>query len=146
MTKTFFLAGIIFSLIPTAVMSDEWRLRSELLGPAGGTLFLSESLSHTKGCNGMFNASEKLLAKGEWKSIRSLCYVVNKLGFVQFIDPEKIRFFNTFNMAADQFSLIPTKKELAVIAEEEESHRQIPRIDENSRIRKEEISRRHTSN
>ena len=127
-------------------MSDEWRFRSRWPGPAGGTLFLSESLSTTKGCEGKLDASEQILALGKWKFIRSLCYEVNKSAIVQFVDPEKMKFFNTFNMAADWFSQIPTKEELAATAEREESNRRIRSMNENTRMLNEEISRRQIRN
>ena len=146
MGKTILVVRALFALMPMFAIADEWRFSSKWPGPAGGTLFLSESLSTTKGCEGKLNASEQILALGKWKYIRSLCYEVNKSAMVQFVDPEKIRFFNTFDMAADWFTQILTKKELAEAADREESDRRIRSMNENTRMLNEEISRRQIRN
>ena len=94
-----------------------------------------------KGCEGKKEASEQMYALEKWIYVRELCYQLDK-NEVKFLDPNKLMFLNTFTRPASSFKKIPSKKELAEVAETEERNRIIRNINENTRLLNDEISRR----
>lgn len=109
---------VLAALLPMTGMSTEWRFRSAVVGDQS-IIFLSEETSTNRACDGKRKATEQSYTLERWVFVRDLCWEIEKPGTLKFTDPDKVRFFNTFTRPASGFVKIPSKKELAEIAEQQ---------------------------
>lgn len=140
--KLKFLIVSVIVFTHSVCYAVEWRFISETKSNQTSFL-LGESLSMLKGCEGRNEASEQIYALEKWVYVRELCYQLDK-NEVKFLDPNKLMFFNTFSRPASSFKKIPSKKELAEVAEIEERNNRVRNINESTRLLNDEIIRGQT--